>query len=87
MLILAIIAGGAFVGWLANLLLGGGWQPSDWGELLAAGLVGSLVGGTLLSLLFGDGFALKASGIIGSVLGAVIVLVAWRAYRGRSVST
>lgn len=84
MLILAIIAGGAFVGWLANLVLGGSWQPADWGELLAAGLIGSFVGGTLLSLLFGDGFALRPSGIIGSVLGAVVVLVAWRAMRARS---
>ncbi|MEO1061436.1 MAG: GlsB/YeaQ/YmgE family stress response membrane protein [Actinomycetota bacterium] len=84
MLILGIIVGGAFVGWLANLVLGGGWQPADWGELLAAGLVGSFVGGTLLSLLFGDGFALRPSGIIGSVIGAVVVLVGWRAVRARS---
>ena len=84
MLILAIIVGGAFVGWLANLVLGGSWQPSDWGELLAAGIVGSFVGGTLLSLLFGDGFALRPSGIVGSVLGAIVVLVAWRSLRARS---
>ena len=86
MLILAIIAGGAFVGWLANLLLGGSWQPSDWGELLVAGIVGSFVGGTLLSFLFGDGFALRASGIVGSIIGAVLVLLAWRAWRGRSAT-
>jgi uncharacterized membrane protein YeaQ/YmgE (transglycosylase-associated protein family) len=51
-------------------------------RLLIAGLVGSFVGGLLLNLIFGDGFKIAPSGIIGSVLGAVIVLVVWRGVRG-----
>jgi uncharacterized membrane protein YeaQ/YmgE (transglycosylase-associated protein family) len=35
----------------------------------------------ILSLLFGDGLQLRASGIIGSVIGAVVVLAVWRRVR------
>jgi uncharacterized membrane protein YeaQ/YmgE (transglycosylase-associated protein family) len=83
-LILGIIGFGILIGWLANAILRGGWRPDDWGPVLVAGLLGSFVGGTLLSLLLGDGFALRPSGIIGSILGAVIVLLIWRAVKGRT---
>jgi uncharacterized membrane protein YeaQ/YmgE (transglycosylase-associated protein family) len=82
-LILAIIVLGMFAGWLANLVLGGGPRPDDWAEVLAAGLLGSFVGGLLFSLIAGDGLAIRPSGLLGSFLGAVIVLVAWRAIRSR----
>jgi uncharacterized membrane protein YeaQ/YmgE (transglycosylase-associated protein family) len=82
-LIIGIIVLGLFSGWLANLLLGGSSRPADWGELLVAGLAGSFVGGLLVSLLAGDGLALRPSGLIGSVVGAVVVLVGWRAVRSR----
>jgi uncharacterized membrane protein YeaQ/YmgE (transglycosylase-associated protein family) len=82
-LILAIIVIAVGAGWLANLVLGGGMYPDDWPELLAAGLVGSFVGGLLFSLIAGDGLALRPSGLIGSFLGAVIVLAVWRGVRGR----
>jgi len=49
-----------------------------------AGLVGSFVGGLLGSLLSDDGLALRPSGIIGSIVGAVLVLLVWGAVRGRS---
>jgi uncharacterized membrane protein YeaQ/YmgE (transglycosylase-associated protein family) len=41
------------------------------------------VGGALASLIAGDGFDIKPSGIIGSIVGAVIVLAVWGAIRGR----
>jgi uncharacterized membrane protein YeaQ/YmgE (transglycosylase-associated protein family) len=77
MLLLGIIVWGLFAGWLAHLILGGRGRPSAWGPLLVAGLAGSFVGGLIGSLLAGDGLDLKPSGIIGTVLGAVIVLAAW----------
>lgn len=83
MLILTIIVLGMFSGWIANMVLGGRSQPGDWGELLVAGLVGSFVGGLLLSLLAGDGLAVRPSGLIGSIVGAVVVLVVWRGVRAR----
>lgn len=83
MLILTILVFGLFAGWLANMLLGGGSRPADWGELLIAGLVGSFVGGMLGSLIFGDGLAIRPSGLIGSIIGAVVVLVGWRGVKAR----
>ena len=45
---------------------------------------GAVVGGLLISLVSGDGLALRPSGIIGSIVGAVLLLAAWQAIRGRS---
>lgn len=79
MLILAIIIGGMFVGWLAQLLLGRTSRQVDWGMALVAGLGGSFVGGLLVSLLAGDGLAIKPSGLIGSFVGALLVTIGWQA--------
>jgi uncharacterized membrane protein YeaQ/YmgE (transglycosylase-associated protein family) len=84
MLILAIVVLGVFAGWLANIILGGGSRPKDWGELAIAGFAGSFVGGLLVSLLAGDGIRLRPSGIIGSILGAIIVLVIMRFVRKKT---
>jgi uncharacterized membrane protein YeaQ/YmgE (transglycosylase-associated protein family) len=75
LLILVLLAFGMLVGWLAQLFLGLGTRPN--GQSLVAGIVGSFVGGLLLSLLAGDGLALRPSGLIGSFVGAVIVLAVW----------
>ncbi len=48
-------------------------------QSLIAGMAGSFVGGLLASLIAGDGLALRPSGLIGSVVGAIIVLLIWRA--------
>ena len=85
MLILGIIVFGMAIGWVAQLILGRTkLGRRNWGEALVAGLVGSFVGGLLISLLSGDGLDLKPSGIIGSIVGAVIVLLVWGAVRGRA---
>ena len=84
MLILAILAIAMATGWIAQMILGRNTPgKNNWGEALVAGFVGSLVGGALSSLIAGDGFDLKPSGIIGSVIGAVIVLAMWGAIRGK----
>jgi uncharacterized membrane protein YeaQ/YmgE (transglycosylase-associated protein family) len=80
-LILAILGFGMLMGWLAQLVLGHRGRPDA--RSLVAGLVGSFVGGTVVSLLAGDGFELRASGIIGSLLGAIVVLLAWNAIEDR----
>jgi uncharacterized membrane protein YeaQ/YmgE (transglycosylase-associated protein family) len=80
MILLFILVWGMFAGWIAHLLLGRN-QPINWAELLVVGLAGSFVGGLLISLVSGDGLALRPSGIIGSILGAVVLLAAWRAIR------
>lgn len=83
MILLTILVFGLAIGWLANIILGGGSHPQEWGPLLAAGLAGSFVGGMLISLLAGDGFNIRPSGIIGSLLGAIIVLAVVRAVKER----
>jgi uncharacterized membrane protein YeaQ/YmgE (transglycosylase-associated protein family) len=77
-LILGLIAFGMGIGWVAQLILGKGRQPTDWGMAIIAGLVGSFVGGLLFSLLAGDGLKFRPSGIIGSILGAVIITAIWQ---------
>jgi uncharacterized membrane protein YeaQ/YmgE (transglycosylase-associated protein family) len=80
-LILLIIAFGMLIGWLAQLALGQGTRPD--GQSLVAGIVGSFVGGMLGSLLAGDGLAIRPSGIIGTFVGAVVVIVIWNAVARR----
>lgn len=83
MILLFILAWGMFVGWIANLILGGGSRPAEWGPLLVAGLLGSFVGGLVFSLISGDGLNLRLSGIFGSVLGAVILLAGYKVLQDR----
>ena len=54
MLILAIIGLGMLAGWLAQLVVPT-HRRINWTEALIVGLIGSFVGGMLLSLIFGDG--------------------------------
>jgi len=82
--LLAILAFGIFAGAVAQLVLGSGLYEINWGEALVAGLVGSFVGGLIISLLAGDGLRLRASGLIGSIVGAILVLAVYRWYRGRT---
>jgi uncharacterized membrane protein YeaQ/YmgE (transglycosylase-associated protein family) len=77
MILLGILGIGILAGWVA------GWitrmnDRIDWGTRIIAGLVGSFVGGLLGSLIFGDGLALRPSGIVGSIVGAIVVLVIWQ---------
>jgi uncharacterized membrane protein YeaQ/YmgE (transglycosylase-associated protein family) len=85
MLILGILVLGLAAGWAANLLVGRGKKTSG-AQLLAVGIAGSFVGGLLSSLVFGDGLAFRPSGLIGSILGATLLLLVVRAISKRQVS-
>lgn len=82
-LIIALILFGVLVGGLAQLLVGVPWREVDWPVALACGLIGSFVGGLLASIALGDGLALRPSGLVGSLLGAVLVTVGWTLATGR----
>jgi uncharacterized membrane protein YeaQ/YmgE (transglycosylase-associated protein family) len=82
-LLLAILGLGLFAGAVAQVVLGTGVYDINWAEAIVAGLVGSFVGGLLASLIAGDGIQLRASGIIGSIIGAIVVSAVYRWYRGR----
>lgn len=86
MIILAIIVAGMFVGWLAQLLLGTKSRRVDWQMAIIAGFAGSFVGGMIFSLVAGEGLDFGPSGLIGSLLGAVLVTAGWQAYRKRAAS-
>jgi uncharacterized membrane protein YeaQ/YmgE (transglycosylase-associated protein family) len=77
---MAIIVAGMAIGWFAQWILGNRTtgQRTDWAMALVAGVGGSFVGGLIFSLIAGDGLALKPSGIIGSVVGAIIVTLIWK---------
>jgi len=77
MLIIGILVFGLAIGALVQLLQGRSSTRIDWGMALVAGLVGSFVGGLLISLIAGDGLSLRPSGIVGSLVGAAIVSFAW----------
>jgi uncharacterized membrane protein YeaQ/YmgE (transglycosylase-associated protein family) len=86
MLILAMIVLGLAAGWVAQLVLGSGRQI-DWQLALITGLIGSFVGGLLASLVAGDGLRIRPSGLIGSILGAIVVLAIVQGVRGGRTST
>lgn len=50
---------------------------------IVLGMVGSFVGGFLGNLIFGDGLDISAAGIIGSIIGSIIVLIAYNQITGR----
>ena len=70
------------VGAGAQLILGK--KHVNWPMAFASGLVGSFVGGLLISLVSGDGLELRPSGLIGSLVCAVIVTTAWQWWQARS---
>ncbi len=84
-LILSILIIGLIAGAVARLLVPGR-QNLSIGMTLLLGIVGSFVGGFLGFLLFGadaqEGF-FQPAGIIGSIIGAVIVLLIWIAVTNR----
>jgi uncharacterized membrane protein YeaQ/YmgE (transglycosylase-associated protein family) len=88
MLIIGIILFGMLVGAGAQLILGRvGKGGVDWGMAFGAGILGSFVGGLLISLAAGDGLRFRPSGIIGSLAGAIIVTAIWEWWRGRSTTS
>jgi uncharacterized membrane protein YeaQ/YmgE (transglycosylase-associated protein family) len=83
--ILYLLIIGIVAGFIARLLVPGRDPMSFW-ETVLLGIVGSFIGGFIGWAIFGtdlDEGALQASGIIGSIVGAVVALLIYRAVRGR----
>jgi uncharacterized membrane protein YeaQ/YmgE (transglycosylase-associated protein family) len=74
MIVLGFIVIALVAGFVANWLVGRGRGYETW-ELFVAGIVGSFVGGLIFNLLAGNGFEFHWTGLLGSILGAVVVLV------------
>jgi uncharacterized membrane protein YeaQ/YmgE (transglycosylase-associated protein family) len=85
MSILAFIVLGLVAGFLARAILPGR-QAMGFLATALLGMVGSILGGFIGSLISGDRlFDLHAAGLIGSVIGAILVLVLTGAGRQRRV--
>jgi len=80
--IIAFLIMGLIAGFIARWLMPGP-DPMGWLGTMVLGIVGSLVGGTLAGLLLGGTVEVSAAGLIGSIIGALIVLWAWRQWGGR----
>jgi uncharacterized membrane protein YeaQ/YmgE (transglycosylase-associated protein family) len=84
--LLTMLIVGLVAGFLARAIVPGDDSMSV-GMTIVLGVVGSFVGGFLGWALFGKDLsqgALQPSGIIGSVVGAIIVLLVWNATHHRS---
>lgn len=84
MLIIAIILVGMLAGAAGQLVFRSRKRPIDWTAAIIVGLIGSFVGGLLLSLLFGQGFDIHPSGLIGSILGAIVITGIYKLVTGRT---
>ncbi|MET0771547.1 MAG: GlsB/YeaQ/YmgE family stress response membrane protein [Candidatus Limnocylindrales bacterium] len=73
-LLLAFIVIALVAGFIANFLVAGKRKYETW-ELFVIGIVGSFVGGLIFSLIAGDGLELRPTGLIGSILGAIVALI------------
>ena len=72
---------GLIAGFIARALVPGP-DRMGWIGTMILGVVGSFVGGTLAALLFGGSLEVSPTGLVGSVVGAIIVLLVWRAMGG-----
>jgi uncharacterized membrane protein YeaQ/YmgE (transglycosylase-associated protein family) len=85
--IITMIIIGAIAGFLARLIVPGR-DPMGVVATIILGIVGSFIGGFLGYVLFGkdaSSGALQPAGIIGSIIGAVIALLIYRAVNRRGV--
>jgi uncharacterized membrane protein YeaQ/YmgE (transglycosylase-associated protein family) len=74
MIILAFIVIALVAGFIANWLVAGKRNYENW-ELFVVGIIGSFVGGLIFNLIDGGGLDIRISGLIGSTIGAIVVLV------------
>ena len=84
--VIAWIVLGAIAGWITNMIMGGGE-----GVILTVilGIVGAVVGGFLIGtvLNLADVTGLNITSLIVAVIGAVVVVAAFRMLSKRSAST
>ena len=84
--LISVIIVGLIAGFIARAVVPGR-QSMGIGATIVLGIIGSFIGGFLAYVIFrtdaNDGF-LQPSGIIGSIIGAIIVLLIWMRVGDRS---
>jgi len=79
--LVSMLIWGVIAGFVARAILPGEDKMNLWQTALL-GIAGSFIGGTLGVIFSSGGFdTFQTSGLIGSVIGAVIALIALRMYR------
>ena len=78
--IISLLLIGLIAGAVARFIVPGR-DPLGIGGTILLGIVGSLIGGTLASLLFREDFEIQFASLLGSIIGAVIALLIWRRTR------
>ena len=75
---------GLIAGLIARAIMPGA-DPMGWIGTIVLGIVGSFVGGFLAGMIFGHpaGAGFEPSGIVGSIIGALIVLFIYRKVKAR----
>jgi len=81
MSVIVFLIVGLIAGFIARALVPGR-DPMGWMGTMILGVIGSFVGGTLAALLFGGTLDISPTGLIGSIIGSIIVLLIWRAMGG-----
>lgn len=87
--IVSLLIIGAIAGFVARLLVPGP-DPMSVPKTILLGVVGSFIGGFLGWAIFGKDLtegALQPAGIIGSIIGAVVALLIYRAVTRRNHTT
>jgi uncharacterized membrane protein YeaQ/YmgE (transglycosylase-associated protein family) len=74
---------GGLAGWIASKFVGTDKEQGLLGNILA-GIIGAFVGGWVISLIGGEGMTgFNIWSFVVAVIGAVIVLMIWKALTGR----
>ena len=77
---------GMAAGWIAHLILERG-SREDWTVLFLVGVIGSFLVGILGSLIIDGDLRFRPSGLIGSALGAIVLLAIYRFFMGRPTAS
>lgn len=83
--IIGFLVMGLIAGFIARAIMPGP-DRMGWLGTMVLGVAGSLVGGTLAAFLFDGRLDLTAAGLVGSIVGALIALYAYRQMGGRRTS-
>ena len=84
MSIIAWLVVGALAGWIAGMIVKGDEGYGVIGTIIA-GILGAILGGFLLGLVTGENYMDEFSimTIVAAIVGAVIVVMVWRAIASR----
>lgn len=81
--IITWIVVGGLAGWVASMITKTDARMGAIGNIVA-GIIGAFVGGFIMSLLGGSGFTgFNIWSFLVALLGAIVVLLVWRAITGR----